>query len=432
MLLPPSLYTLGGSGENGRNCYLLSSPGGCVLLDCGVKRVVTDSSVGEYPLLTREIASRVQAVFLSHAHEDHCAALPLLYALGYTGLVYGSEETLAKTPRMIEKWMAFVEARGGRLPYTPEDVKRIRYAPLALGESRLSGLRLLTGRSGHTVGSMWLALGWEKSGWQFFYSGDMCTSALSLAFDAPPPCGFALLNCAYAGSRLVQAEQYGALVQQAKEVLARRGTLLLPVPPTGRGCDMLLHLAAHVPDAPIFSSKAIVNNASAMLANRKWLRQNASGGEGLRRVVPLDAGADYAAACSGGPGILLVTDGMLTTAEGQLCLRLLSGGAENRVILTGHAAPGTPGGNLLDSHWRKAHPMPIQAGRLTIKVHLDDEDALCMQRSLRARHTVFFHAPQEHCASTMAGYAALGAASSCLLPGEGMRLPGDCFKSNGL
>lgn len=418
----PALTALGGSAENGRNCYLLSSPAGNILLDCGVKRVVTGEYVGEYPLLTREIAAGIDAVFLSHAHEDHCAALPLLYALGYDGLVYGSQETIDGAPGMIRKWMAFAAGQGGTLPFTEEDVSRVRFAPLPLGKGMLGGLRIMTGRSGHTAGSMWIALGYEESGWQLFYSGDMCSCAASLACDLPPACSYAVLNCAYAGQILDQDAQYRMLTSLAQETLENGGALLLPVPPTGRGCDMLLHLAGALPHARIYAAKSILSNAQALLKKREWLRDSLPDAAVLAGVHVLDDPEDYAAACADGPCILLVTDGMLTTDNGQLCLRLLGHDPANHVVISGHAAPGTLGGNLLIDTWRRDNNLAIQAGKMIIKVHLDDRDALAMQRSLAARYTVFFHAPAAHCQSTIAAYAKEGFSAGVLQPGETLSL----------
>ncbi|MEI0737273.1 hypothetical protein VQ056_12385 [Paenibacillus sp. JTLBN-2024] len=40
---------------------------------------------GQYPLLEENLIPGLTAVFLSHAHEDHSMALPLLYKHGYRG-----------------------------------------------------------------------------------------------------------------------------------------------------------------------------------------------------------------------------------------------------------------------------------------------------------------------------------------------------------
>ena len=69
------ITSLGGSGEDSRNCFYVQGESFSFLLDCGVRREIADVSV-VYPLLTEKIARSLDAVFLSHAHEDHTAALP--------------------------------------------------------------------------------------------------------------------------------------------------------------------------------------------------------------------------------------------------------------------------------------------------------------------------------------------------------------------
>ncbi|VTR36305.1 Ribonuclease TTHA0252 [Actinobacillus pleuropneumoniae] len=71
----------GGAGEHGRSAYLLSGSQVHLLLDCGVKK----EGAGDYPLIQQEQVPKLDAVFLSHAHEDHSVAIPLLYRLGYEG-----------------------------------------------------------------------------------------------------------------------------------------------------------------------------------------------------------------------------------------------------------------------------------------------------------------------------------------------------------
>ena len=55
-----AVISLGGCGENGRNCFLFTSDRGNLLLDCGVKRELGNPSE-IYPALTPRIAARIIA-----------------------------------------------------------------------------------------------------------------------------------------------------------------------------------------------------------------------------------------------------------------------------------------------------------------------------------------------------------------------------------
>ena len=103
------IISLGGSGEDSRSCFLVQSENLSVLFDCGVRREIADVS-RVYPLITKEIAENLDAVIISHAHEDHSAALPYLYALGYQGAVYASDETITLIPSYLRKWAQYVKS----------------------------------------------------------------------------------------------------------------------------------------------------------------------------------------------------------------------------------------------------------------------------------------------------------------------------------
>ena len=116
------LYSVGGSGENGRNCYAVEWSDGIILLDCGVKREINNGKVGDYPVLTKELVSKIKFILLSHAHEDHSAALPLIYNMGYRGKIYTSNPTANATPNFINKWRNFVKDNNGSVPFNDEDI----------------------------------------------------------------------------------------------------------------------------------------------------------------------------------------------------------------------------------------------------------------------------------------------------------------------
>ncbi|MBQ9196501.1 MAG: MBL fold metallo-hydrolase [Clostridia bacterium] len=419
------ITALGGSGENGRNCYLLQRNGKSVLLDCGVMRETTPEGIGRYPCLTAEIARSLDAVFLSHAHEDHCAALPLLYRLGYRGAVYASPETAQAAPGMMEKWIAYVQARGGSLPFDPSDAGLVRFSPMEMGKGTLVGEPVVTGRSGHTAGSLWLAMGPGE----LFYSGDICPQSHTLAYDAPPPCAAAIINCAYAGRALDQERQYAKLLHTARQALDRGVRLLLPVPAAGRGCDMLLFLAEHLPAQTVCAEKNIVDACLALAKKTAWIRAGAVRTGLLDRVRIIDSAAARSAAWERKDGVFFITDGMLTTAVSAGYLRAFAKSGRTLALLTGHAAAGTPAAALpLRRQQDEPASWPegaVYADHLTIKVHFDDQDACAALAGLGAKTAVLFHADRSRCQTLIESLAAQGVDACTLAPGERLTIETD-------
>ena len=118
---------LGGVGEIGRNCFALEHDNRILVVDCGL--MFPDANMPGVDLVLpdftylRENADRVEAVFITHAHEDHAGGLPFL--LSEISLpIYGSSLSLAFARRRIEE---------ARL------LDRTEFIPVHDGERRMIG-----------------------------------------------------------------------------------------------------------------------------------------------------------------------------------------------------------------------------------------------------------------------------------------------------
>lgn len=75
-------FALGGLGENGKNMYVIEVDQSYYILDAGIKYPSAelygvDEIIPDYRVLIR-VKDKIRGIFLSHAHEDHIAALPHL------------------------------------------------------------------------------------------------------------------------------------------------------------------------------------------------------------------------------------------------------------------------------------------------------------------------------------------------------------------
>jgi ribonuclease J len=97
---------LGGLGEIGRNCFCLEVDGRILVVDCGL--MFPDADMPGVDLVLpdftylRENADRVDAVLLTHAHEDHAGGLAFLLR-DVAVPIYGSELSLALARNRIEE-----------------------------------------------------------------------------------------------------------------------------------------------------------------------------------------------------------------------------------------------------------------------------------------------------------------------------------------
>src|SRR5215470_4772064 len=97
---------LGGLGEIGRNCFCLEVDGRILVVDCGL--MFPDADMPGVDLVLpdfsylRENAERVDAILLTHAHEDHAGGLAFLLR-DLPVPIYGSALSLALARNRIEE-----------------------------------------------------------------------------------------------------------------------------------------------------------------------------------------------------------------------------------------------------------------------------------------------------------------------------------------
>ncbi len=103
---PVKIVFLGGLGEIGRNCFCLEVEDRILIVDCGImfpeaEMPGIDLVLPDFTYL-RENAERVEAAFLTHAHEDHAGGLAfLLRDISFP--VYGSPLSLGLARNRIEE-----------------------------------------------------------------------------------------------------------------------------------------------------------------------------------------------------------------------------------------------------------------------------------------------------------------------------------------
>ena len=114
---PVRLVPLGGLGEVGMNCLLVETAASRLVVDCGVLFPGGEAALG-VEIITPDFAQLrmpgppVEAVLLTHAHEDHVGALPYLLREHPDAAVCGTRYTLAVvkeklaehgiSPRLVE------------------------------------------------------------------------------------------------------------------------------------------------------------------------------------------------------------------------------------------------------------------------------------------------------------------------------------------
>src|SRR4030095_4339210 len=156
----------GGFGEKGRTCLGVASDGFRILLDAGVKTSASGTD-DYYPAIARDDLRAIDAIVLTHAHEDHIGALGWCIAGGFRGRIFMTPECAARADVIPASYAT----AGERALARDTVVERLRVGGDAV---TLGPLRLSTGRSGHMSGSVWCTL--DDSRVRLDYCGDLVPS----------------------------------------------------------------------------------------------------------------------------------------------------------------------------------------------------------------------------------------------------------------
>jgi metallo-beta-lactamase family protein len=258
--------------------HLVEAAGRRVLLDCGLLRSPGHEYCpcgSHFPFAPDEI----DAVVLTHAHMDHCGALPVLVRHGFAGPIYCTAPTrdllglvLANSGRIHEE-EAFVESVVGRavqseaVPrYTRIDARQTVEQCVALeyGQAQTVGpdLGFRLADAGHILGSAMVTLhtGGMGSESSLTFTGDLGRPGSPVLPDAAPvPAADLILSECTNGDRVLEAlpEAAAQLENWVRRTVERGGKVLIPAFSLGRTQLLLYYLeearrSGRVPPVPVF------------------------------------------------------------------------------------------------------------------------------------------------------------------------------------
>lgn len=308
----------GGVGEKGRTCIGVEHDGVRILLDAGVNTSVARGP-DYYPAIASDELAETDALIITHAHEDHVAALGWCLTHGFKGQVVMTTESHAESDSTLADYASSEErAIAQATPATfirPGDQMTI--GPFSLG----------FGRSGHVVGGVWCHIAVGDS--SVLYCGDVVPASPVFAMDPLPSCDLVLVDASYGDDRVAAAERGDAV----KQWLARhpRGAVM-PTPLSGRSLELLALI-----EGPIAIPSAMRAPLTAQIGASDWLTPEAARhlSDQLATAIVWDEHMPLPQAT------LLCHDGMGMAGPSAVALQIAER-AHHPVLLTGHLPKGSP------------------------------------------------------------------------------------------
>lgn len=300
--LPGRLGIVSGVGGKLPACFVVETAG---------KRIMLDLGEGPEPGVRPDISGigRVDAILLSHAHEDHAWALDMADRLG-SPPVHASAETWALLSRHL----------------VPQE--RRRTLP-SRGRAEICGAGVTTGRAGHAPGSIWMHI---NLGGGLLYTGDFSTESLLYPFDRPPRADTVIADCSYGAHDIALETQIDDVARSVS------GGGVLPVPAGGRGPEMALRLVELGLPAPflcpsIHAQAVAVAKGADTTVDPAWAARLAAILPGMKTGAPDRS------------DIVICADSNLTSGLSRTIHEEWGGGTN--FVFTGHVPPNTPAMELL-------------------------------------------------------------------------------------
>ena len=368
-----SLFTLGGFGQVGRSCMLLTTPDSKILIDCGINPGAR-SPMDSFPRLdwVNITLDDLDAIVIGHAHLDHTGFLPVLCKYGYKGPIYCTEPTLPMM-NLIQLDAIKVASAQGRTPmYADRDVKQIMKQAITIPYGTVTDIspdiKLVFANAGHILGSALCHFHIGNGDHNFVYSGDI-KFAKSILFESAnwnfPRVETLLIESTYGAKEDIQAsrqEVESSFIKSVNSVLKENGKVLIPIPAVGRAQEIMMVIdqymkSGEMVEAPVFYEGMIAEASAIHEAYPEYLARelrqriletddNPFDSEYFTNVEHPDAREEPLRENS--PAIIIATSGMLEGGPVLEYFRNIAPDKKNKILFVSYQVNGTLGRRVLE------------------------------------------------------------------------------------
>lgn len=335
----------GGAGEVGKSCIEVD---GRFLLDCGLK-ICEEGTI--YPEVFDN--EHIKAVFLSHAHLDHCGALPLFNKTGLNCGIFCTPMT-KQTSRVLLKDSYHIELINKQHPnYTRENLmsilgfmETVRYKKEYVVDDATFSFHY----AGHIPGASSILL--EIGGKKILYTGDFNTRDTHLVKGASYK-GFRdidiLITEATYGDREhpPRIEEENSFLDKISNTLERGGNVLIPAFAVSRAQEIIEILSRRNFGVPIYLD-GMAKQISNLYKNKsEYISNPDKYSKSLRNVKFIKRARDRKEVVKH-QSIIITTSGMLDGGPVLDYLGYFYHDPKNGVFLTGYQGEGSNGRLLLE------------------------------------------------------------------------------------
>lgn len=413
---------LGGGTEVGGSCVLVTAGDTRILIDAGSRPGNDDGRPRRLDVALRE---RLDAIVVTHAHNDHAGWVPAVVAAQSHVPVLTTEATSALLAVM---WTDSAKVMSRRAqdhandstsesgpaplpPYTRADVTRAlsKLRSVQVGSRiRIGQLHLELFPAGHIVGAVGVVV--HAGSQRVVISGDVSRPGQKSVGGIVVPesargAELMLLETTYAraGKRMPRAKSVEQFVRDIAGTVEAGGTVLVPAFALGRAQEVALVLAEHLPEVDV-----LVDGLARSVCEI-YDGQLGPDGEPLTlfggRVKPVPSGQTQAEITRMRPGVVVATSGMLHGGPAVSWARKILPDPRHRLMIVGYQDEESPGARLaalavagggafdLPNSSGILEPVPVHAtvGTYGLGAHAEADELVAISAEVRPGELMLVH-----------------------------------------
>ena len=371
MTTQATIYFYGGAGTVTGANFLFEIMGKRILIDCGIlqgdpEAVAFNSAPFPYD------PSKIDMLFITHAHADHIGRIPKLVRDGFNGVIYSTEPTRSISNIVLHDTVGLLleqsEVSGIDPIYTMEDVERTMqlwkvesyHHAIDIAKDVVATMH----DAGHILGSAMIKFSYN--GENIVFTGDLGNSPSPILRDTEviTDADYLIMESVY-GDR--NHEHRGTrskfLEQTLQEVISRKGVVMIPMFAVERTQEFLYeinamvesgHISTSVPiyvDSPLAIHITEVYRRSTEYFNNTAKARIKSGDDifnfpNLHMTESVEASKGINETPS--PKIIMAGSGMLDGGRMLHHLRRYISDPKNLLLFVGYQAVGTLGRMIVD------------------------------------------------------------------------------------
>jgi Cft2 family RNA processing exonuclease len=357
-----SLTPLGGGTDIGGSCMLVEVGDVRILVDAGTRPRPANNDVGP-PDINVATAGPIDAIVLTHAHNDHSGYVPVLTSRYPNLPVYCTADTAALLPTMWNDAVkVFERTRHERAaygepaaqpPYTQTEAIAASYRIRELAYGRVievsDGVTIELFPAGHILGAAGVVVTAGSS--RVVVTGDVSDKAQASVSglvlpDSARGADLLVIETTYCRPggkpRDQEVERFVSTVAET----VRTGRVLVPAFALGRAQEVVLTLRDRLPDIPILvdgMAKEISRIYEAQTADTEHPLQIYS--DNVKEVLPASRREQN---ISMRRGVIVTTSGMLSAGPAVQWARWILSEPGSALLVSGYQDEESPGRALLD------------------------------------------------------------------------------------